>query len=245
MSQPIYHPATHPITPRPTYAVTRKHTPPPSLNPYAPYWSDVPPLHINSAYFQSSRHHPPTWAKLTHTNTAIHVLFHVADRFLRCRFIDLHSSVYKDSCVEFFLRPHSDRPFDNGGGYFNVEINCVGTLFASYIENPRKIRNKIQKFTLLPPTEARQIPITSSIQLTPPFDHSEPLDWSLQYSIPINILENHLGPLAPLAGQTWHANFFKCADRSKYPHWLSWAPIGRHPNFHQPDRFGAIYFKTL
>jgi len=248
-SQSIYQPVAHPISPRPTYAVARKRTaPPPRVNPYDPYWSDVSPLHIASFLSQSSRHRPLTWAKVAHTNTAIHVLFHVTDRFLRCRYTGLHSPVYKDSCVEFFVRPHPDRPFDEkggGGGYFNFEINCAGTFFASYIENPRKIRGKIQKFTLLQPAEAHQIPVTSSITIPPPFRHVEPLDWSLQYSIPIKILENYVGRLGPLAGQTWQANFFKCADRSRYPHWGSWSSIGRLPNFHQPDRFGSIYFKKL
>jgi len=243
-AQSIYRPATHPIAPRPVYAVARKLGVPLSeAKPYAAYWADVPPLYVDSFYFQSSRHHPLTWAKVAHSNTAIHVLFHVADRFIRCKYAELHSPVYKDSCVEFFFRPRPERAFDDGGGYFNFEINCAGTLFVSYIENPRKIRGKIQKFTLLRPAEAQQVSITSSIRTHPPFQHAEPLDWSLQYTIPIKIFEPYVGRIGSLAGQRWGANFFKCADRSKYPHWGSWASIGRIANFHQPDRFGRIYFK--
>ena len=230
----------------PTYSIARKTTPPPpSANWHSPWWSDVPALSVSNFYFQSTRHHPPTWAKVAHTNNAIHVLFLVHDRFLRCKNSEIHSKVWHDSCVEFFMQPRPDRPIDRGGGYFNVEINCAEIPLVSYVENPKKVRNIVTKFTPLRVAEIRQIQIIPSITTPIPFSHPEPLTWSLQYSIPLSILENYVGRLRPLAGQWWRGNFFKCADRSKYPHWGSWALIGRQPNFHQPDRFGSLYFRRI
>ena len=46
-------------------------------------------------------------------------------------------------------------------------------------------------------------------------------------------------------GERWRANFFKCAENSKHPHWASWSPIGPILKFHQPNRFGELYFKRM
>ena len=226
----------------PSYSIVRKIAAPPlDANWRSPWWSEVPALRIASFYFRSSRHHPPTWAKVAYTASALHVLFHVHDRFVRCRQTEPHSKVWTDSCVEFFVQPRPDRPLDDGGGYFNFEINCGGVPLASYIEDPKKVAGiprKLQRLTL---SELRQLQITPSIPAPPPFTHVEPLIWSLQYSIPLNILEKYVGRLGPLAGQSWRGNFFKCSD-GKYPHWASWASIGAPANFHQPARFGHLHF---
>jgi hypothetical protein len=38
-------------------------------------------------------------------------------------------------------------------------------------------------------------------------------------------------------------NFYKCADDTENPHFLSWNPILlATPNFHCPDYFGGIFF---
>ena len=37
-------------------------------------------------------------------------------------------------------------------------------------------------------------------------------------------------------------NFYKCADDTEFPHFVSWSPIGLPtPNFHCPEFFGEIY----
>ena len=49
--------------------------------------------------------------------------------------------------------------------------------------------------------------------------------------------------LGDLAGQTWRANFYKCADASVFPHWLTWSRVGLpEPDFHQPAFFGTLEF---
>ncbi len=36
-------------------------------------------------------------------------------------------------------------------------------------------------------------------------------------------------------------NFYKCADRTSSPHFLSWAPISTpEPDFHRPEFFSKI-----
>jgi hypothetical protein len=227
----------------PSYSITRKTTPPPlSADPRSPWWSNVPALNISSFYFKSTRCRPIAQAKVAYSPGILHVLFQVKDRFIRCRETQPHSKVWNDSCVEFFVRPRPDRPLDDGGGYFNFEITAAGVPLASYIEDPQKVGGLPRKMHRFPVSDLRQLHIIPSITPPPPFTHPEPLTWSLHYSIPISILEKYVGRLGPLAGQSWHANFFKCCG-GKHGHGASWSSIGAPANFHQPARFGHLYFR--
>ena len=41
-----------------------------------------------------------------------------------------------------------------------------------------------------------------------------------------------------------YANFYKCADATALPHYLSWSPIDTPaPDFHRPEFFGELYLK--
>jgi len=67
-----------------------------------------------------------------------------------------------------------------------------------------------------------------------------PVEWCLEYAIPVALFEAYAGSLGNLASQTWRGNFFKCADATSHPHWASWAPIGEELNFHQPEFFAPL-----
>src|SRR5205823_1983878 len=73
-------------------------------------------------------------------------------------------------------------------------------------------------------------------------ERAEPTPWHLCCRIPLGVLAAQVGPLGPLPGQRWRANFYKCADRCSHPHWASWCPIGPALNFHQPHAFGWVAF---
>jgi hypothetical protein len=48
----------------------------------------------------------------------------------------------------------------------------------------------------------------------------------------------------PGPGVTWRANFYKCADKTSHPHWLTWAHVNYpKPKFHLPEYFGRIEFE--
>ena len=72
---------------------------------------------------------------------------------------------------------------------------------------------------------------------------SDTVLWEVAYRIPFNILKNYCETDLPAAGVTWRANFYKCADASSHPHWLTWSPVDLpKPDFHQPDFFGILEF---
>ncbi len=62
--------------------------------------------------------------------------------------------------------------------------------------------------------------------------------------LPVEILKKYASVEKPAPGVTWKANFYKCADKTSYPHWLTWNPVDHpSPNFHLPQYFGAIVFE--
>ncbi len=200
-------------------------------------WAGVEALAIDRFHDRSSDHRPRVAAKLLHDDEHIYVFFRVEDRYVVSKRTELHEMVCKDSCVEFFVRPRDD------AGYFNIEINAGGTMLLYYCAGWKggpgdgRIRR-----TPITPAQAAMIDIHGSLPRTVEPEITEPVTWTLQYRLPVALFEAELGPLRPLAGQRWRANFYKCADESSHPHWASWSPVGEKLSFHQPDRFGTIVF---
>ncbi|MEX0885373.1 MAG: carbohydrate-binding family 9-like protein [Phycisphaeraceae bacterium] len=197
-------------------------------------WGGVKPLTVGEFHRRSSDHQPLVQAKVLYDDAALYVFFRVEDRYVLSKRTELHDMVCKDSCVEFFVRPRED------AGYFNVEINAGGTMLlyycASWGGKDDRDRRPVE------PERAALVEIHPSLPRTVEPEITEPVTWTLQYRLPLALFEPELGPLGPLAGQRWTANFYKCADESSHPHWASWSSVGERLSFHQPDRFGVIEF---
>ena len=69
-----------------------------------------------------------------------------------------------------------------------------------------------------------------------------PIEWSIELSVPLAVLEYFAGPIGVLSGQIWRANFNKCADKTSHPAWATWNPV-TELNFHRPWEFGEIVFE--
>jgi hypothetical protein len=184
---------------------------------------------------EGSHHRPHTSVRLLHDDHAIHGLFTVEDRFVRSVHEGFQAPVWKDSCVEFFVRPRGH------GGYFNFEMNAGGSLLSTYIVNWERVPGGFKEFTQLPDSDLAQVTVCSTLPRRVEPELPGPLAWSLYVRIPVSMLERHTGPLGPLAGQTWTGNFFKCGDETSHPHWASWSPV-RALNFHDPHCFGRLVF---
>lgn len=203
----------------------------------APIWRQVPSLTVGHFHAASSDHRPHTEAKMVYDASALVGIFRVEDRYVVCANTEYQSPVYKDSCVEFFVRPRAAK------GYFNFEMNCGGALLAQYIEDPRRTADGFVKFTRLPAQAGQQIRIRGTFDGPIPAEIADSVTWTLSYRIPLGIFEQYVGTLGELRGQQWRANFHKCADASSHPHWGAWAPIGEKLDFHNPAQFGLLYFE--
>ena len=77
-----------------------------------------------------------------------------------------------------------------------------------------------------------------------PDEITEETTWYLEYAIPFDILKTYYNMEPPISGSTWRANFYKCADKTSHPHWLTWSPVDfPKPRFHLPEFFGSLLFE--
>ena len=158
----------------------------------------------------------------------LYVLFDVKGNGLKALYTADNDPVWQDSCVEVFIQA------PDGEGYFNFEMNCTGTLLAA----KRKARNEdVVHFD--PETMSRIVRLTT-LPREPFAEKSGVYEWSAAIGIPFSVL----GFAAGERPRSLRANFYKCADGTAEPHYLSWAPISTPtPDFHRPEFFGKLVFE--
>lgn len=220
-----------------TYTIRHCATPPQLAADWEdPVWQAAETLQVSHFLPQSSDHHPETFARLLYDDSGLHGIFCVRDRYVRCIRPNYFDQVWKDSCVEFFVRPKAT------GGYFNFEFNCGGAHLCCYITDSRIKDGWFAEAVKLPPTVGQKVKAKASLPRIIDPELTVPTNWTLQFFIPFSVLEEYAGPLGDICSQTWHGNFFKCAEDVSHPHWAAWAPVSEF-NFHLPDCFGDISFE--
>ena len=94
------------------------------------------------------------------------------------------------------------------------------------------------------PADFANIEIAHSLPDVVEPEIKESTTWTLEYRLPFEFLAKYAPVVEPAAGVTWRANFYKCADATSHPHWITWAPVEfPRPNFHLPEFFGEIVFE--
>ncbi len=201
-----------------------------------PQWHKAKPLDIKLFMGDKPEHLPKTQAKLLYDDDNIYVIFRVEDKYVRALAKQFHGNVWEDSCVEFFFTPG----LDISDGYFNVEANCIGTILLAH----QISRGQDRK--LLTSQQLEQIEIATSLpRLIIEPEIKEPLTWILEYRLPLKTLEDYCNLTKPAPGVKWKANFYKCADKTSHPHWLTWSHIDKpQPDFHRPEYFGTLEFSN-
>ena len=170
----------------------------------------------------------PVAVHIAHDNEKIYLYYEVQGEQLRT--VNTHDfmSVWEDSCVEFFVQRKGEKL------YRNFEFNAHGVLLAS----KRESKDAAEQLSL---------ELMSSIERFTTIRHrykgdAQVSDWTLYAEIPkeaIGFLDNE-----KLSQQSIGANFYKCGDETKEPHFISWNPIDTpKPNFHVPQFFGKLIFE--
>ena len=181
---------------------------------------------VDVAPWDAFPYKPEVTVDVAATDDFLFVNFNVVGRGLKAEFSSTNEPVWQDSCVEFFAAD------PQGEGYRNFEINCIGTLLSAYQEgkgvNVREIAedeaSKVIRHTSLPGT---------------PFAEKDGIhSWCVTVGIPWSLLGCNEIP------DSLKVNFYKCADGSKWPHYLCWSPIDTpEPDFHRPEFFGLLSFE--
>jgi hypothetical protein len=198
-----------------------------------PPWDTIEPVTLTNYMGEKPAHFPYTQAKVAYDDEAIYVKFRVEDQFIKAVTNENQGDVYKDSCVEFFFTPGTDVE----KGYFNLEMNCGGTMLFHHQVEPRK------NAVVITADDIRQIKVVASLPKQVDPEITEKKTWMVSYRIPFSVLHKYHDFKDPQPGTTWRANFYKCADGTSHPHWLTWASVDRpSPDFHRPEYFGELKF---
>ena len=197
-------------------------------------WREVPALDLCNYMGSSPVHSPQTQAKLLYDENNIYVHFCVEDQYVRAKADKYQDPVFKDSCVEFFFTPSEDIT----DGYFNIEINCCGVILMCHQLAKGDAEVKISNADL------GEIDVHTSLKEKHiPVESIDPMTWTVVYKLPFKMLEKYAKVNRPAKGVVWGANFYKCADETSFPHWLTWSKIDKPlPDFHQPIFFGNLEF---
>ena len=200
-----------------------------------PAWKNVPAVELTHYMGDRPDHLPRTLAKVMYDDQALYVIFRVEDRYIRAVARQHDDMVCRDSCVEFFFAPGMDLT----RGYFNLEMNCGGTMLFHFQIIPRKDSIALDADDLTKIQVAHTMPKRVETEIT------QPTTWTVEYRLPLDILPNYRKDISkPGPGVTWRANFFKCADDTSHPHWLTWSKVERpRPDFHVPEYFGTLQFE--
>jgi hypothetical protein len=198
------------------------------------FWNEVKPLELARFMGPKTEHQPHTQAKVAYDDRALYVIFRVEDRYVRAVAQKHQDQVCLDSCAEFFFTPGADASV----GYFNMEVNCSGTLLLYHQTSPACIGQ-----TVVSEADCNRIEMHAGLPKIIDPEIKDPVTWTVAYAIPLDVLKTYAPVAEPAPGVIWRANFYKCADRTSHPHWLTWAPVDlMQPNFHRPDFFGTLAF---
>ena len=152
--------------------------------------------------------------------------WHVKGEQLRAVTTEDQGPVWEDSCVEFFCQVPGDKH------YMNFECNCIGAMVAS-----RRL-GRDEDVQPLSKEDMRTIKRNCSFPREVIEERDGLWSWEVELGIPLRLIFGEKEIAFP---QKLKANFYKCADKTKKPHFLSWQPIDLpKPNFHCPEFFGEI-----
>ena len=160
--------------------------------------------------------------RIAHSDDALAIMFEVEEKHIRAVSLESNGPVWEDSCVEFFVKN------PEGEGYFNFEINCIGTALAAL----RRSRTDADHFDEERMARVRHF---GSLPHEPIDSLGEGQRWWMVEIIPFSLLGVERAPASI------RCNFYKCGDGCLKPHFLSWSPIASaEPNFHCPEFFGVV-----
>ncbi|MFA5044581.1 MAG: carbohydrate-binding family 9-like protein [Paludibacter sp.] len=170
---------------------------------------------------------PITLFHIARSKDSIFIKYAVQGSMLRAIYSNDQDPVHEDSCVEFFCKPV------DSASYNNFEFNCIGTCSAS------RRKGRADEVVPLSTDELQTIERFPSIGRRAFNELEGMFEWELTVKIPFTLIgidPQHL-PEKILG------NFYKCADGTDSPHFVTWSPVTTEkPDFHTPHFFGELYF---
>jgi hypothetical protein len=183
-------------------------------------------LSVDVINWAAYAYRPVTVADIARGETALYLHYFVRGLSLRAMADEDGEFVHTDSCVEFFMR-RGEAP-----DYTNFEFNCIGTCLAARGRN----RHERTPFTS---AEYKRIRRYTTVQREAFAEKTGIHAWELTVAIPFELM----GLDAAALPDAIRGNFYKCADATAHPHYVTWNPVDRPaPDYHCPEHFGEIRF---
>jgi Carbohydrate-binding family 9 len=171
---------------------------------------------------------PDVSFSIGYTRNELLLKYYIAEDHFKAEKTGTNQPVYEDSCVEFFVSP------GDAGIYYNLEFNGIGTCLMG------SGTGRIDR-TRISPEIIDAIRRITSVGKEPVIEKEGTFSWTITIAIPFNVFICHR--ISDVKGKTFRANFYKCGDKLRLPHYITWNPVRTDkPDFHQPEYFGTMHF---
>lgn len=182
-------------------------------------WQSV--LRAEIAHFPwddpANSYKPEAWGQVAWDDTGLTVRLFCRERNPRAVYTKPNDPVYKDSCLEFFVKA------EEGASYCNFELNAKAALLAGRGEPGNRTRILEEGQAVF---QARPLSLEDG--------------WGVELRVPFQVLG--VGERADRSNPPrLRCNFYKCGDDTSIPHYGCWSPIDNlTPQFHLPEFFGQL-----
>lgn len=167
---------------------------------------------------------PDTRVRVAHSQDTLYLRYEVRGQGLRAEVGEDQGEVWCDSCVEFFCQS------EGADYYYNFETNCIGRMVAS------RRRGRAEDVVRLTPDEMARIDRYATEGAVPFGERDGMQHWGVCIAVPLDLIVDTVQYPLALRG-----NFYKCADKAREVHYVSWNRIQtKTPDFHCPAYFGEI-----
>lgn len=172
---------------------------------------------------------PVSFATLNLCDDGILVHLFADEENIRATVTEDNGPVCQDSCLEFFFSPCPAI----SNAYFNFEINPLGTLYVGFSADGTRKSSKSIDFS-----KYKKLFNINVIR--------DNFHWEASYKVPYILIKNYFSDFCSLENSAIKCNFYKCGDKTLYPHYATWNNINsdvvKAPDFHVVDYFGDFKF---
>jgi hypothetical protein len=188
--------------------------------PGEPDWNKIEKAPIDIRPWKEFSLSMEVFAQVCHDGKALQARLSAGEKDPLARFSGDTDMVCLDSCLEFFFSPLAD------GRYFNFEFNPRGTLYLGFGTGrnlaARQLVKNYRDFFSVKPFAGRGF-------------------WGVEFAVPVSFIALYCPGFTLEKGRVITANFYKCGDETKTPHYLVWNRIDTEkPDYHRPECFGRL-----
>lgn len=192
-------------------------------------WANAKPITLMFPWDAQTGAKQKTTVRLLRDQTYLFVGYDCEDEDLTASYEKRDDPVYKDDCVEIFLKP--DPTTDH---YIGLEMNARGVLFDYFFNFPEKNDYSLNLEGVL---------LKTSLRGTLNQSGDKDQGWSLELAIPWRALQSLSNGQQPASDAQWRAQINRWDGTEPNRRLSMWTASGKkQPNPHNTERFGFLQF---